>query len=59
MRSTGRYCPIEDEFDLDQEINIAVGKAKKFADNVREICETDEQRKAILKAIVETIIQEI
>ena len=59
MRSTGRYCPVEDQFDLDQEINIAVDTTRKFVANIREIAETGEQARAILKAIVETIIQEL
>jgi hypothetical protein len=59
MRSTGRYCPVEDKFDLDQEITIAVEKTKKFAASIKEITETDEQARAVLKAVVETIIQEL
>jgi hypothetical protein len=59
MKSTGRYCPVEDQFDLDQEINIAVDKTRKFVANIREITETEEQARAILKAIAETVIQEV
>ena len=59
MKDAGRYCPVEDKFDLDQEINLAVEKTKKFVQNIKDISETDEQAKAILKAIASEVIEGI
>lgn len=59
MKHTGRYSPAEDEFDLEQEINLAVDKAKKWVADIENFTDDDKQKSAILKAIATTIVDAI
>ena len=59
MKETGRYSPVEDEFDLEQEIELAVDKAKKWIADIENFTDNDKQKSAILKAIATTIIDAI
>lgn len=59
MRHTGKYSPVEDEFDLEQEIELAVDKAKKWIKSIENFTDNDKQKSAILKAIATTIVDAI
>ena len=59
MKHTGKYCRIEDGFDLEQEINLAVDGIKAYIEKLRELDCSDYQLRQILKAVATTIVDEI
>lgn len=59
MKYGGRYCPIENDFDLEQEINIAIDATKTFISKFNNIGGDVDDRRAILKAIATTVIDSI
>ena len=56
MKSTGIYCPIENDYDLEHEINENVRKTKDILESLNG---NDSLRNetAIKKAIIETILE--
>ena len=50
---------VEDRFDLDEEITLAVKETLKFIEEVKELTYTDEQAKAIIKACATIMIDNL
>lgn len=59
MKTTGRYCFVEDPYDIDHVINESVDKTKEFVTNLTDMANSKEDAKKILVAISTTIIEEL
>ena len=59
MKDTGRYCPTNNGYDLDAEINLFVDKAKELIKAVECSTPVDKNVRAILRAITTTIVDSI
>lgn len=59
MKQCGSYSRVEDRFDLEEEITLAVKETLKFIEEVKKLTRTDEQAKAIIKACATTMIDNI
>lgn len=59
MKCTGRYCPTNDGYDLDSEIDLFVDKAKELVKAVECSTPVDKNVRAILRAIATTIVDNI
>lgn len=58
MKITGYYCSVESDYDVDHEINKEVANIKEVISGINDDG-SDENRKAILKAIANEIIESI
>ena len=56
MKSLPKYCSVTSEYDLDHIINEVVDKTQTFVEEVKYEARTDDDAKALLKAVVTTII---
>ena len=59
MKHTGRYCPTNDEYDLEAEINLFVDKAKELIKSIECSTPVDKNVRAIMKAVATTIVDSI
>lgn len=59
MRQCGSYSRVEDRFDLEEEITLAVKETLEFIEEVKKLTHNDEQAKAIIKACATTMIDSI
>ena len=63
MRESGRYSRVSnnvnDKVDLDQEINNFVDKQNQLIEEVKSITDTDSQERAILKAMLSEIVDNL
>ena len=59
MKQCGSYSRVEDKFDLEEEITLAVKETLKFIEEVKQLTHNDEQVKAIIKACATTMIDNI
>lgn len=57
MKTLPSYSRIESDFDLDEEIDLAVKETKKFIKEVNETTDNDVQAKAILKACLSEFVE--
>lgn len=58
MKFTGRRCPIESEYDLDHSITDELETLKDQLLNLDDNGKY-ENKKAIIKAMIETLIEEL
>jgi hypothetical protein len=59
MRQCGSYSRVEDRFDIEEEITLAVKETLKFIEETKQLTHTDAQFKAIIKACATTMIDSI
>lgn len=59
MKQCGSYSRVEDKFDLEEEITLAVKETLKFIEEVKKLTYNNEQAKAIIKACASTMIDNI
>lgn len=58
MKSTGRYCPVTDGFDLDEAINEECQKVQGHIDELRDKLNPSEFKK-VVKNIIEVYLTSI
>lgn len=59
MKTTGRYCGASSEYDLDHVINKEVDDMKRVVIAGIDDDGNPENRKAIVKAMIETLLGEL
>jgi len=59
MRITGHYCRVTSEYDLDHVINIECDDLKRVVIAGIDDNGDDENKKAIIKAMIQTLIEEL
>lgn len=59
MKNTGRYCWVEDPYDIEHIINEAVDRTKEFVKNLTDLAKNEKDAKAILLAIMQTQLEEL
>ena len=59
MKWTGKYCPTNNDYDLEAEINLFVDKAKELIKSIECSTPVDKNIRAIMKAVAITIVDAI
>jgi len=58
MKQTGYWCNATSDYDVDHIINMEVENIKDIANNINDNG-NDENRKAVIKAMIETLLEKL
>jgi len=59
MKYTGRYSPTEDDYDVMEVTNAKCKKAEKLARKIEAETENEEDRKVVLRNVINTLIEKL
>ena len=58
MKQTGYWCSVTSDYDVDHVINCEVEKMKDIINHIDDNGK-EENKKAVIKAMIETLLEEI